>query len=790
MKSHLLRAVVIGGVAALGLTALAAVPATAADVQATFVVSPAGTGSDCTATAPCSIDEARTLVRAAAPTMTGDLVVEFGDGDYHVTSAIALTAADSGHNGHRIIWRAAAGATPTIDGGQSVTGWTQWAGNNAIWKVHTGAIDSRQFYVDGVRQPRASSPASVLGAITKTATGYTVTTPGPLGYNPEDTEFVYTGAAGAQVGWEAWVDRRCGVASVSGTTVTMDTGCYGGLASITGVQGLGNPTSVENNLAFLDQPGEWYWDKNSQDLYWMPPAAHWNDSAWINAQTAVVPTATGLVTGTNVSDFTIQGLSFQNATWTGPSGPNGFIDIQAAIQYTSTANVFAAPPAALDFSGSHDVAIYGNSLAHIGQTAVQFTAGSHDNVIQANTITDISGSGISLGSVNDRNPAVPDNGNVVADNSVSYIGQEFRGAVGILGGYVASTTIRNNTVQHVPYTGISVGWGWGGASILGDNHIVQNCIADTAQSPLFDSGLIYLNGPHNATPRSTVTGNYLNGDPKANGGVIYADGSTSNYDITGNVVTGSANSWVKLQDIAGQVAQNNVLADNFSDTSAVYLGTPQNRNLIGANTVGAGSSALPAAVAIHDAACTPRTLAAPATPAGLSARATTSAAVASWTSVDNGNSPLTGADVEARAADGTTIAATCDDAGRTSACAVGGLKPGATYQLRVRASNVLGVSSWTGWSTAVVVPAATVDPPAGSGPGSGGAVGTGTDPAAAGGSTAPGDIALAHTGSDSSPIALAAGVLLTFGLVLTAGVVVSRRRAARAAALTSLGGNE
>ena len=48
---------------------------------------------------------------------------------------------------------------------------------------------------------------------------------------------------------------------------------------------------------------------------------------------------------------------------------------------------------------------------------------------------------------------------VVRDNHIADIPQEFHGAVGIFGGYIANSTIAHNTLERLSYTAISVGWG-------------------------------------------------------------------------------------------------------------------------------------------------------------------------------------------------------------------------------------------------------------------------------------------------------------------------------------------
>jgi hypothetical protein len=140
----------------------------------TFYVSPNGAGGSCTSAAPCSITQVQTVVRSAATTMNGNLVVELADGTYRLTAPLIFTAADSGTNGHTITWQAATGAHPVLSGGRSVTGWVVVDSSKNIWKATApGGFATRQLYVDGQIATRARSPSISRSDMTFTSTGWT-----------------------------------------------------------------------------------------------------------------------------------------------------------------------------------------------------------------------------------------------------------------------------------------------------------------------------------------------------------------------------------------------------------------------------------------------------------------------------------------------------------------------------------------------------------------------------------------------------------------------------------------
>ena len=228
--------------AALAVPATATPAAAAAPVagaeggsgSASFFVSPRGDdGNPGTAAQPVrTLERARQLVRTVNQSMQGDVVVTLGEGTYELSQPLTFDPADSGFNGHQVIYRAAAGHRPVVSGGLSVTGWTLADPARNLWSAPApaGLTNTRQLYVNGVRAQRARGRAPVT--LTRTDTGYTADSPLMASWrNPADVEFVYTGGntlwsetSANSIG--AWTEPRCPVASIVGTTITMAQPCW------------------------------------------------------------------------------------------------------------------------------------------------------------------------------------------------------------------------------------------------------------------------------------------------------------------------------------------------------------------------------------------------------------------------------------------------------------------------------------------------------------------------------------------------------------------------------------
>src|SRR5256886_2039666 len=260
---------VLGAAALLALSAAAVSLVTTtrahASIQGNVYVSPTGDDANPgTQSAPVRTPQrAQQLVRALNQNITADVTDVLRDGFYRLAGPLALTPADSGTNGHNVVWTADTGARPVFAGSAQITGWARMSANSPIFVAQAPAgLKPRQLYVNGVRAPRAhgSLPNALTG---QNSTGYSgggTTMAGwrnPSGARPQ-LEFVYTGGLGA------WTEPRCPVASFSGAAVNMQQPCWsnsttraccftdGRAYNLVGRMSITEqPTSVENAFQFL-----------------------------------------------------------------------------------------------------------------------------------------------------------------------------------------------------------------------------------------------------------------------------------------------------------------------------------------------------------------------------------------------------------------------------------------------------------------------------------------------------------------------------------------------------------
>ena len=596
MHSHAFARV---SVATVGMAVAAALflvaPAHGASATVRWV-SPQGKGTSCSQKKPCSLERALRTVRTDVTKMKADVIVRLTKGTYRRTSPIRLTNAHSGRKGHRVRIEAAKGAAVTVSGGQVVTRWRLVDRSKDIWAAAAPrGVVSRQLFVNGRRARMASGDAAtVFGRMTPTATGYEVEKAATGTWsNLSGTELVYPGGGVDPTGKPAiapWSWSSCGIARVNERTITMHAGCWqnarNGLPDLDGtpLPFITSPTTVQNNRALLDEPGEFYLDSRASQVYYKPRKGERLQSA-----STVMPRAAALVDADDVKNLSIKGIVFEHARYT-PSTDLGVFTIQANVvagrrnASPTDSSSLAVIPSALDFRRAVNVRLEGITVRRSGGGGISFNGGGQKNLIRGVRVHDVSSNGITVSEGLPLDHARSyETDTTIEHSAVHDVGREYLSAVGIMAGWVKRVRIRDNRVENVPHVGIGVGWGWMNASEMVDNHVERNLVRNAMSSSLDDGGAIYLQGGQGNARASTVLDNHIVGYRKKFG-AIYLDSGASHWLVARNVVEGAERSsgWVYLQNIAGHgMAWSNYVTGNFVDTARQHeapLGThPTNK---------------------------------------------------------------------------------------------------------------------------------------------------------------------------------------------------------------------
>ncbi|GAA2982378.1 right-handed parallel beta-helix repeat-containing protein [Streptomyces drozdowiczii] len=572
---NVVRASAASATAAL-LTALLAAPAGAAPgTTRTLYAAPDGRGSSCTAARPCTLDGARDLARTEHRRAVRVLLK---DGTYRLDAPLKLGAADSGTT-----WAAAPGAHPVLSGGRDLTGWHR--NTDGTWTAAVpGGVTPRQLFVDGRRATRARGEACAASTCDATATGMTGATATGIDHwaHPTDAEAVIR---------VRWRNYHCRIAGVSGDTLTFARPCWTNSASGTDRTGPAWDTTAvdstrysgvaffENAAELLDEPGEFVWNSAARTVTYLP-----RDGENMRQARAVTPHTEQLLTVDGAHDLTVSGIGFAYAAYRQPDTDEGYAGMQAGLTLTGATGpvdhagrYYTKPAAALTVRGGRRVTVDTAGFTHLGGAGAILEAGTKDSALTRSVFTDLSSGAVYVGDTEPLpEPALSGERNTVAYNTISRTGVEYTDSVGVWAGYEAGLTVDHNSLDHLPYSAVSVGWGWNQPeaqkSALRDNKVTANRITDVMEvaRQQHDGGAVYTQGDQ---PGTVVSGNYINrsayGNTERDGNGIYLDEQSSHITVENNVITRIGYKWVSNWADYGIA---NTARGNWTDTAAPALG--------------------------------------------------------------------------------------------------------------------------------------------------------------------------------------------------------------------------
>ena len=451
-----------------------------------------------------------------------------------------------------------------FSGGMPVTGFSRWKDN--IWRVHVPEVEyTRHLYIDGksARRPATELRKPFRWDVLKADDYGFANLPGEeekqmLIVNSPNSSFYapdWSGIATTHTeiaGWKnlrdlemvfevGWVHR---VVPVDWVTPLPDGRLYirplepafHSATSSEGVQIGGCPSYIDNVFELLGKPLEWYFDRTERMLY-----VGFAEGDGPENHEIVIPLVEQLVLvegdlDRKVCHVNFRNLQFKHTTWLFPQ-KYGVPEIQAnQMKFTSVPEgmVLEKPYeadhqkviGALRVLAARDVSFIGCSFTLLGTGALQYEFGTQDCRIEKNHFYEIGGSAVSLGDFYLERAHHPEDmrevvRNIeVANNLIHDTGRDFRGSVAITAGYVQDVTVAHNDIFDVPYSAISMGWGWGEAdvsvgprlltpwkepTVCKRNRIMNNHIHH-CMMVLCDGGAIYTLGRMDGT---VISGNYI-----------------------------------------------------------------------------------------------------------------------------------------------------------------------------------------------------------------------------------------------------------------------------------------
>ena len=483
--------------------------------------------------------------------MEGDIVVNLKGGKYYVPdneNYIYFNNQDGGTNGYNVIYRNAPGEEAVISGGKAVTGFTDNDGDG-IYEADASSFDSiYELTVNGEAAKLASTETPITAAKLYDGSKYEGYT-GGIGFAKSDLPAI-TNASDAFVHVaSSWVDVMYKV-----TSVTEDGDNYkyvvdaDRLGATTKNELLsGNHTVVdasdkfyiENALELLDNPGEFYFDKSADILYYMPREGE--DMATATVEAAVSDYLVN-ISGSKanpVRNLVLRGIKFENATYTDMYN-NGFTTAQSQV-VTFDSGKFVQGSVWVDHAVNLEISDC--EFTGITKPALSFVEGVLDSTITRNKFTNLGGSAVVVGTNNHEaieyeNEARCER-NTISDNVIDTPALKMKGSPAIACYYVVDTDVVHNKITECNYSGISLGWGWANFPDLtacANNRVAYNYI-ENVNLVAADGGAVYTLGK---LPNAVVEDNYYvqTKMPQQNSGIIgiYTDEGTQDVTITNNVI--------------------------------------------------------------------------------------------------------------------------------------------------------------------------------------------------------------------------------------------------------------
>lgn len=440
-----------------------------ARTQAIFFVAPSGNDSNPgSETLPFqTVDRARTAVRQINRSMAGDIIVYLRDGEYVLPSTLRFDEGDSASGGFQIIYEAYPGERPVLSGGERIRGWMD--AGNGLFKAPAEGPPFRQFYVNGNRGTRARTPNS--GSYFRLQSWDTERmrieiASGDLArwQDPGNVEMVIQ---------KHWDENRLRVSS----SVESDRSVYivpaepersRSFLQKAPERAAGQAFHFENALEFLDAPGEWFVDRNRQLWYRPSPGEDLSTAAAVAPRLETLLQIEGSPDAP-VHDISFREITFAHTTWLAPD-EEGYVGDQAGITFTEPHQpdqtlyyTGRRIPGGIQVAWATRISLVRNVIRNFGGSGVVLSQGTRSVAVRGNRLRDISGNGIAVDVTLVGNPAdirSLSRDDVVENNHISGTGRDYYGTVGIFGGYVDGLRIEHNELSDMPYSGISVGWGW------------------------------------------------------------------------------------------------------------------------------------------------------------------------------------------------------------------------------------------------------------------------------------------------------------------------------------------
>ena len=507
----------------------------------------------------------------------GPVKILLRGGTYPVSQAIEFTPEDSGTREAPVVYAAYPGERPVISGGRPIRGWQQ--GDGAFWtaqidEVRSGTWVFHQLFVNGQRRVRARTPNQ----------GYLYTadilTPFDRGKWYASDIVAKTGFVFRNQDIQRWRNFEDALVVIYHSWTT-SVHFISELNPDEHIVKLTPPSTwpigywweyntryhVENILEALDEPGEWYLDRNAGVLhYWPLPG---EELTSVEVVAPVVRQTLVRFQGQPAADRFVEHLQFRGISFE-------YTDCLIARDMPQDQQGATERLPMIAATGLRHAVFEDCAFAHSGENGLWLDSGCSDNIIRRCHIHDLGGSAVFIGPQQFQDtPEMSVQRNTLDNNWIHDGSHIFRGSQGVWIGRSSYNEVTHNEISDFQHLGISVGHSWGYApSTAHHNLIAFNHVHHICNGYFSDGGGIYTLG---ISPGTVIRNNIVHDViptplmPQGGTGIYHDEGSTGIL-AENNIVY---NVGIPYHQHYGQenVARNNIFA--FALMSPVTCARPE-----------------------------------------------------------------------------------------------------------------------------------------------------------------------------------------------------------------------
>ncbi|GAB4023991.1 right-handed parallel beta-helix repeat-containing protein [Spirosoma koreense] len=547
--------------------------ATPGYAQTRIFVSPSGsdaqTGTQALPVA--TLEKALEKVKTAAQ---NEVHIYLRKGTYYLPKPVRITPQLIGTK--RLLISAFQHEPVELNGGRKLTLRWQKSGNGR-WTANVAGEPFEQLYVNGKKQVLARYPNydSTARVFNGTAADAISRTRASRWKNP-------AGGYLHAMHQHEWGDFHYRITGKTGDTLTYEGGWQNNRPM--GIHK--NQRFVENIYEELDAPGEWFYDKATQTLSFMPPSGLDLNKAVVDVSrlkslVELVGTPT-----TPLRQVRIRGIRLVNTerTFMEPYEPllrsDWMLYRGAAVYLENTENcrieacelTHLGGNAVLVSRYNRNTAVDGCHIHHVGATAIGFvgdTSAVRSPAFRYEQFVPYADMDLRPGPKNNRYPA----NCTASDNLIHHTGEIEKQSTGVEISMASDIVVRHNTIYQLPRAGINIGDGTWGGHVIEFNDVFDT-VLETGDHGSFNSwGRDRFWHPNRKTMDSlaaahpelikldaqkpvVIRNNRFRCD---HGWDIDLDDGSSNYVIANNVLL---NGGLKFREGFYRTAENNVIVNN------------------------------------------------------------------------------------------------------------------------------------------------------------------------------------------------------------------------------------